>query len=205
MWDSNDFQEPESKKGIQSEASEINFNRSRDANSAPRRLEGVLMLRETHVHVTRPPAYTFLGVTMAVHLPGLQTGGRFSMIEATMPPGGDGGLHMHTREDESIYLLDGSLDVTIGDDAFTLKAGESYFAPRNVPHRLRNNGETPARALLVNSPGTFDEFVRRAGIPVGTNAVSQGEPDAAQILNLVELAGEFGIKILAPPELARRI
>ena len=43
------------------------------------------------------------------------TGGQFSLIEGLMPPGGDGGLHLHANEDESMHLLDGELEVTIGD------------------------------------------------------------------------------------------
>ena len=104
---------------------------------------------------------------MQIHLSGAQTGGEFSMISATMPAGGDGGLHVHTREDESVHLLDGSLDVTIGEETFTLQAGQTYFAPRNIPHRLRNSGDVAARALLINTPGTFDKVVQMAGIPAG--------------------------------------
>src|ERR1700742_2293495 len=89
-------------------------------------------------HVTSAPTYIFLGVPMTIVLSGAQTGGAFSLIEATMPPGGDGGLHMHTLEDEALYLLEGELHVTVGEDSFVLKVGESYFGPRNVPHRLQN-------------------------------------------------------------------
>jgi len=152
------------------------------------------MFSKKPIYVQEAPSYIFLGVTMEIHLSGAQTGGEFSMIRATMPPGGDGGLHMHTQEDESIHLLDGSLDVTIGTDSFTLQAGQSYFAPRNIPHRLRNTGHAPARALLINTPGNFDEFIRRAGISAGQEAPSTFPQ------NLLYLAEEFGIKLLAPLE-----
>ena len=162
------------------------------------------MFSKKPIHIQDPRAYIFLGVAMEIHLSGAQTGGEFSMIGATMPPGGDGGLHVHKREDESIYLLDGSLDVTIGEETFTLKAGQSYFAPRNIPHRVMNSSDVPARAVLIHTPGTFDEFISKAGVPVGQDSLPPSPPDAAQGQNLLTLAEEFGIEILVPPELTMR-
>jgi mannose-6-phosphate isomerase-like protein (cupin superfamily) len=152
----------------------------------------------TPIHITNAPTYIFLGVPMTIHLSGAQTGGEFSLIEATMFPGGDGGLHMHTREDETLHMLEGELHVTVGDENFVLKAGESYFGPRNVPHRLRNLGAVPARAMLINTPASFDEFVRQAGIPAGAPPPS-GPPTPEQMQQLLALAQSFGITVLAPP------
>ena len=87
------------------------------------------------VHKQHAESYLFLGVAMKILLSSADTGGQFSLIEGLMPPGGDGGLHVHAKEDESMHLLEGSLDVTIGDRNFALVAGESYFAPpqRSAP------------------------------------------------------------------------
>jgi mannose-6-phosphate isomerase-like protein (cupin superfamily) len=163
------------------------------------------MSNKQTVYVQQAPSYIFLGVTMHIHLSGDQTGGEFSLIEAVMPPGGDGGLHVHSREDESVHLLLGSLQVTVGEQTFTLQAGQTYFAPRNIPHRLRNSGNVPARALLINTPGTFDNFVSIAGVPVGQDGPTADLPDAGQVQRLLALAEEFGVKILAPPGLPARI
>jgi mannose-6-phosphate isomerase-like protein (cupin superfamily) len=162
------------------------------------------MISKKPQYVQQPLSYVFLGVTMQIHLSGVQTGDEFSLIGATMPPGGDGGLHLHTREDESVHLLEGCLDVTIGEETFTMQAGQTYFAPRNIPHRLRNSGNVPARALLINTPGTFDKFVQMAGTPVGQDASASVFPDAEQVQRLLALAEEFGVKILAPPEPSTR-
>jgi mannose-6-phosphate isomerase-like protein (cupin superfamily) len=141
---------------------------------------------------------------MQIHLSGEQTGGEFSLIGATMPPGGDGGLHVHTREDESVHLLEGCLEAAIGEETFTMRAGQTYFAPRNIPHRLKNTGVVPARALVINTPGTFDRFVQMAGTPVSQDASTPRFPDPEQIQRLLRLAEEFGIRILAAPELPTR-
>ncbi|WP_420138247.1 cupin domain-containing protein [Sphingomonas sp.] len=147
-----------------------------------------------------PAEYRFLGVDMRILLTGEETGGQFTMIHGTMPPGGDGGLHVHAREDESMTMLEGALEVTIGNMTFRLEAGQSYFAPRGIPHRLRNTGSTPARSLLVTTPGGFDAFVREAGtpLPLASDRPEQ-PPTAEQMQALMQLAARHGITVLEPP------
>lgn len=82
-------------------------------------------------------------------------------------PGDDAGLHMHAFEDETMHFLEGQLEVTIGDDVFDLRAGENYFAPRSVLHRLCNVMDRPARGIVVTTPGLFDAFIARAGMTMG--------------------------------------
>jgi quercetin dioxygenase-like cupin family protein len=69
-------------------------------------------MSQSRVHVDQPPTFFFLGVRMTVLLSSQQTGGQFSMMEGVMPSGGDGGSHVHHNEDETMYLLEGALEVT---------------------------------------------------------------------------------------------
>src|SRR6516225_4223315 len=91
------------------------------------------------VHTRCPEEYMFLGVQMKILLSAKETGGQFSLIEGVMPPGGDGGLHLHANEDESMHLLEGELEVTIGDKKFPsyfrrkLLRSEEYPAPPPKP------------------------------------------------------------------------
>jgi quercetin dioxygenase-like cupin family protein len=110
----------------------MNFD-GHSANEPSPHNHGVKMFSKKPLFVQQPPSYVFLGVTMRIHLSGAQTGGEFSMIGATMPPGGDGGLQVHTREDESVHLLDGCLDVTVAEETFTLQPGHTY--PPELPVR----------------------------------------------------------------------
>lgn len=151
-------------------------------------------------HRETTTTYAFLGATMRVLLTGDDTCGQFTMIEGTMPPGGDGGLHVHHREDESMTLQEGVLNVTIGEQTFQVLAGQSYFAPRGVPHRVWNAGSVPARGVLVMTPCGFDTFLAAAGTPVSDAAAPPlAAPTADQIGTLLRLAGEHGIEVLAPP------
>jgi mannose-6-phosphate isomerase-like protein (cupin superfamily) len=157
--------------------------------------------RRLPVHTRCSEAYIFLGVQMKILLSSKDTGGQFSLIQGVMPPDGDGGLHMHANEDESMHLLEGELEVTIGDKTFPLASGESYFAPRNIPHRLRNRSQTPARSLLLTTPGGFDASISQAGLRLIDGIMPPHElPTPDKMEKLLKLAEEFGIKIIAPPD-----
>jgi mannose-6-phosphate isomerase-like protein (cupin superfamily) len=82
-------------------------------------------------HETHAPTYLFLGVQLTIRLSGAQTGGLFTLLEGTMPAGGDGGLHVHTREDETMHLLEGEMNITVGDAMFALSA--SYNCEMRTP------------------------------------------------------------------------
>ena len=86
---------------------------------------------------------------------GRSTGGSLTLIEVTI----DGGppRHTHTREDESFYVLTGTLAVECGDDRFQAGPGSFVFLPRNLPHVFRSV-EGPATALLIVTPGGLDRY-----------------------------------------------
>ena len=72
----------------------------------------------------------------SVVLAGADTGGAYCLIEASLAPGVGVPRHMHTREDESYYVLSGELEVIVGGKVFVLKAGDSLMAPRDIPHQI---------------------------------------------------------------------
>ena len=69
-------------------------------------------------------------------------------------------LHLHEREDELYYVLEGTLEIECGGKVFKAEAGAMAMLPRGVPHAFRNSGKKPARALTIFIPGGFDVFVR---------------------------------------------
>jgi quercetin dioxygenase-like cupin family protein len=58
------------------------------------------------------------------------TNGAFFLVEATLAPGTEPPPHVHTREDELFYVLEGEFDAYVGDEAFKVEAGECVFLPR---------------------------------------------------------------------------
>jgi uncharacterized RmlC-like cupin family protein len=102
--------------------------------------------------------------------------------------------HTHTRDDETYYILAGELEVIVGDEAFILKTGDTLIAPRDIPHQLRNSGDTENHYLLMFSPSGFEEFLKATAVPAPDNAVAPTEPPAVAVRNVLELAAEYGIR-----------
>ena len=63
------------------------------------------------------------------------TNGRLALVEVTEPPGAEAPLHVHHREEEGFYVLDGSVTITVGDETTELAPGDFAFGPRDIPHR----------------------------------------------------------------------
>ena len=83
------------------------------------------------------------------------TGGAVSVFETTVADGPP--LHVHEREDECFYILDGELSIRCGTDTFDAPAGSFVFLPRGRPHQFRATGR-PARLLLITVPGGIEDY-----------------------------------------------
>ena len=129
----------------------------------------------------------------SVCLSGTDTGGAYCHLEVALAPGMGVPRHTHTREDETYYVLTGELEVIVGDEASTLRPGDSLTAPRNIPHQLRNSGNVENHYLIMFSPAGFEGFLRATAIPAPDNAVAPTEPPAVAIRNVHELAADYGI------------
>jgi mannose-6-phosphate isomerase-like protein (cupin superfamily) len=87
----------------------------------------------------------------------LSTGGALSVFETTIGTGPP--LHVHDREDECFYVLDGEISVRCGADAFDAAAGSFVFLPRGRPHRFSAR-DPSARLLLIAVPGGIEDYFR---------------------------------------------
>src|SRR5262249_53287055 len=79
-------------------------------------------------------AIWFLHSRMTVKATADETNGGFGLVETVIPPGFSPPLHIHHREDESFYVLEGELTMRCGDREFRASAGSFFFLPRDVPH-----------------------------------------------------------------------
>jgi len=130
----------------------------------------------------------------SVCLAGADTGGAYCLLEMALAPGMGVPRHMHTREDESYFVLRGALEVIVGDETFVLNAGDTLLAPRGISHQLRNPGNVENHYLLVFSPPGFEGFLKATAIPAPANATAPTLPPAVAIRNVHELAAEYGIE-----------
>jgi quercetin dioxygenase-like cupin family protein len=144
-------------------------------------------------HQPRSKRYYFDVGIGSVWLSGADTSGAYCLLEIGLAPGMMVPRHTHTREDETYYVLAGELEVIVGDEASTLRPGDSLTAPRNIPHQLRNSGNVENHYLIMFSPAGFEGFLRATAIPAPDNAVAPTEPPAVAIRNVHELAADYGI------------
>jgi quercetin dioxygenase-like cupin family protein len=117
------------------------------------------------------------------------TGGAFSLLEATEPPGFGPPLHRHVNAAEAFYVLEGLYRIFIDDETFDCPAGSFIFVPAGLRHGFRV-GDVPSRKLNLYSPaamvGYFDELSVMA---------ASGEPDPVAV---DAIGRRYGMEVLGP-------
>ncbi len=132
--------------------------------------------------------FSMLGATMRLIATASETGRAYTVLEQLTPPGWGPPRHIHSREDEIFYVLEGSYDLHVGGQHRTVSAGASAILPRNVPHGFRNASLTPSRLLCVIAPGGLEEYFLAVG-----NCSPPPSP-----ARLVVMARSFGLTQLPP-------
>jgi quercetin dioxygenase-like cupin family protein len=120
------------------------------------------------------------------------TGGQMTIVEMTEPPGTEAPLHVHHREDEAFFILEGSATLQVGDERFEVSAGDYAFGPRDIPHRY-TVGDQGCRMLFICTPGgNFENVVREMSVPARSRTLpppSDEEPDMERIAAIAEANG----------------
>lgn len=98
----------------------------------------------------------FLGVTHK--LTGQQTGGAYYLFESVFSPGDGNRLHIHRREDEVGYVVEGALEIRLADQTVVVEAGSVAHLPKNIPHAIRNPLKTPSHYLFMTIPAGLDQW-----------------------------------------------
>ena len=101
-------------------------------------------------------ALEFLGVTDK--LTSHQTGGAYYLFEARFAPETGNRLHVHRREDEVGYVLEGALEIRLADQTLVVEAGGVVHLPKDIPHAIRNPLQTPSRYLFMAIPAGLDQW-----------------------------------------------
>ena len=137
-----------------------------------------------------------VGDTMTFKATGESTGGSLMLFENLTVPGGGPPPHVHTREDEFWYVLDGTFEIRTGDEVHTLGAGGFAYAPRGTVHNFRNTAQTPSRILVGFTPGGMEGFFRESGRPA-TDDGPAPSVDEDEIARTMAAAPSYGFEAVA--------
>ncbi len=127
-----------------------------------------------------------------------QTGGLLSIIEITEPANAEGPLHVHHREDEWFYVLEGELTFWIAGRTVVAPAGAFVFGPRDVPHTFVVSSDE-ARFLVGTQEAGFEGFVRALGVPAPVAEIPPAPTAPPDMGPVLQAAADHGIEILGPP------
>jgi quercetin dioxygenase-like cupin family protein len=109
-----------------------------------------------------------LGDNQNIKLTGKDTNGQYTLIEQNNQPGVGIPPHVHENEDEVFQVLEGQVEMSVGDKITTLKAGDLIFCPKGIPHSWKVVGNENARAMLSIFPAGLEEmFKELADLPAG--------------------------------------
>jgi quercetin dioxygenase-like cupin family protein len=155
--------------------------------------------RVTHLPPSEGRAVWTAGGTYTFKAVGEDTEGAFVLLEGTVSPQAGPPPHVHTREDEFIYVLEGELEVLDGERAFTASAGSYVYIPRHTLHRFKNVQEATTRILIGFTPAGFEGFFFATGEPAREGEVAPpfGEEELQRALRE---APKYGLEVPPPPE-----
>jgi quercetin dioxygenase-like cupin family protein len=131
---------------------------------------------------------------------GEQTGGTLFAMEADVPNGGGPPPHIHDREDEALYIMDGEVEVQLGDELRTASRGDFVWLPRGVPHRFTNVSGKPMRMILSFMPAGIEHFFEEV-FEEAVDRSAEPPPVTPELVErLLTAAPRYGLEFLPPPE-----
>jgi quercetin dioxygenase-like cupin family protein len=116
---------------------------------------------------------------------GADTGGQFALLEQLIPPGHGPRRHVHSREEESFYILEGEFTFEVGGQTLVAPAGSFVLGPRGIPHTFWNSGKSDARLLLIISPPGLEPFFEEY-----SHVLAEHPGD---LQKQAEVAGKYGL------------
>jgi len=141
-----------------------------------------------------------MGLLVTYKVPSHTTGGAYSLFEVATQPGTGPPPHIHHREDEAFYVLEGTYEFLNGREIRRATAGSLIYIPKGTLHAHRVVGEGVGRMLVTQTPGGlyerfFEEVGEEATGDVFTASLEEGSPEAARIASI---AARYGIEIALP-------
>jgi quercetin dioxygenase-like cupin family protein len=140
-----------------------------------------------------------VGDLYTVKASGADTGGAFALIEVLVPPQSGPPPHVHSREDEAFYVLEGEFEVHLDDQRLTAGPGSWVTLAKGSLHHFKNISATPAKMLILSTPAGLDQFFLEAGRKATDTSLKTGAATPEDRERLLAIAPKYGIEIKPPP------
>jgi quercetin dioxygenase-like cupin family protein len=129
---------------------------------------------------------------------GEDTNGQYALWEAIVPPGGGPPPHVHGREEEGFYVLEGEVTFTVNGERVVAKASTFANLPAGTAHPFKNEGGQPARMLICVSPAGLEQMFFEFGVPLAEGTTAALPPTEEEVEKLLAVAPRYGIEIRLP-------
>src|SRR3954467_7288815 len=129
---------------------------------------------------------------------GEDTNGKYALWEALVPPGGGPRPHVHSREEEGFYVLEGEITFTVNGEKAVATAGTFANMPVGTPHSFKNESNKPAKMLISVAPAGLEQMFFEVGVPLAAGATTAAPPTKDEIEKLQAIASSYGVEILVP-------
>jgi quercetin dioxygenase-like cupin family protein len=126
------------------------------------------------------------------------TGGQMTIVEVTEHPGAEAPLHVHHRDDEGFWILEGEVTFEVGGETVEASAGDYVFGPRDVPHRF-TVGDQGCRMLFILVPGGIEDVIRATSEPAQSRTLPpppEEQPTPEEMEGLKAIVKEHGYELL---------
>lgn len=123
------------------------------------------------------------------------TGGRMGIVEVTEPPGAEAPLHVHRREDEAFWILEGAVTFEVDGATVEASAGDFVFGPRDVPHRYIV-GQAGCRMLFILTPGGFEGAILDMSTPARERTLPPSDEQPPDLEGLEALIAAYGCEMV---------
>ena len=126
------------------------------------------------------------------------THGQFGLIETVGRRGNDAPPHMHHREDEIFYVLEGEIVFSVSDRTIKGTPGTMIFLPRDVRHSFTIESEQ-YRMLILVTPAGFEAWFREFSVPaLAMTLPPANEPTYGEVQRMLEAAPRYGLEFVLP-------
>jgi quercetin dioxygenase-like cupin family protein len=142
-------------------------------------------------------ALWFLGGLYEILVAADETGGAMTVMRFTSPPGVGSPPHTHPG-DEFLYVVDGELDVHVGDSVVAAGPGSAFYFPAGT--REFFTATSQATIVATYTPGGIDRFFAEVGEPAAARTLPPPSDEAPDFERIVRVAAEHGMIIDVPPQ-----